>query len=122
LHELQHVTQFDKLTGNIRRPFGELLAMALFGISLPSWYYEGDATLHETLFSNCGRGRLSSWYTELRTNILSGKQYNIIKYIHGSIKDIVPSYYTSSYFISSEMHEKDSKINANIYEEMNLKL
>lgn len=122
LHELQHVTQLDKLTGKIRRPFGELLAMALFGINLPSWYYEGDATLHETLFSNGGRGRLSSWDMELRTNILSGKQYNFNKYIHGSFKDIVPSYYTIGYFMNSEMHEKDPKINSKIYEEMNGKL
>ncbi|MCA5005444.1 hypothetical protein [Sphingobacterium bovistauri] len=122
LHELQHVTQFDKLTGNIKRPFGELLALGFFGINLPSWYYEGDATLHETLFSNGGRGRLSSWNMELRTNILSKKHYSFSKYIHGSFKDIVPSYYTIGYFMNSEMYEKDNKINANIYEEMNGKL
>lgn len=122
LHELQHVTQFDKLTGNIKRPYGELLAMALFGINLPSWYYEGDATLHETLFSTGGRGRLSSWNMELRTNIQSGKHFHFNKYIHGSFKDIVPSYYTIGYFMNSEMQEKDPNINAKIYEEMNGKL
>jgi len=122
LHELRHVVQFDKLTGNIKRPFGELLAMAFFGINLPSWYYEGDATLQETLFSNGGRGRLSAWNMELRANILSGKQYHFNKYVHGSFKNIVPSYYTIGYFMNSEMYEKDTKINAKIYEEMNGKL
>ncbi len=122
LHELQHVAQFDKLTGNIRKPFGELLALAFFGINLPSWYYEGDATLHETLFSTGGRGRLSSWDMELRTNIQSQKTYSFSKYVHGSFKDIVPSYYTIGYFMNSEMYEKDAQINSKIYEEMNGKL
>ena len=122
LHEMQHVAQFDKLTGRIKRPFGELLALAFFGINLPSWYYEGDATLHETLFSDGGRGRLSSWNMELRANILSEKKYNFNKYVHGSFKDIVPSYYTIGYFMNSEMLEKDPEINAKIYTQMSRKL
>lgn len=122
LHEIHHVTQFDKLTGNIKRPFGEILALGFFGINLPSWYYEGDAVLHETLFSNGGRGRLSSWNMELRANILSNKDYTFSKYIHGSFKDIVPSYYTIGYFMNSQMREKDLHISSKILEEMNGKL
>lgn len=122
LHEMQHVAQFDKLTGNIKKPFGEILALAFFGINLPSWYYEGNAVLHETLFSNGGRGRLSSWDMPLRTNILSGKSYSFNKYVHGSFKDIVPSYYTIGYFMNSQMHEKDPIISSKILEEMNGKL
>lgn len=122
LHEMQHVVQFDKLTGNIKRPFGEILALAFFGINLPSWYYEGDAVLHETLFTRGGRGRLSAWNMPLRTNILSGKSYSFNKYIHGSFKDIVPNYYTIGYFMNSEMYEKDAAISAKILEEMSGKL
>ncbi|MGN0002781.1 MAG: hypothetical protein ACI35V_05035 [Sphingobacterium composti] len=122
LHELQHVVQFDKLTGKISKPFGELLALAFFGINLPSWFYEGDATLHETLYSKGGRGRLSEWNMEIRTNIQSSKKYSFNKYVHGSFKDIVPSFYTIGYFMNSELYEKDPKTNAKIYEQMNGKL
>ena len=122
LHEIRHVTQFDKLTGNLRRPFGELLAMGLFGLNLPSWFFEGDATLHETLFSNGGRGRLNAWDMEIRSNILANRNFNFNKYVHGSYKDIVPSYYTIGYFMNSELLEKDIDLTSKIFDEMKGKL
>lgn len=121
-HEVQHIVQFDKLTGNIRRPFGELLALAFFGINLPSWFYEGDAVLQESLFSNGGRGRLSSWNMPLRANIQDKKNYNFNKYVHGSFKDIVPDYYTIGYFMNSEMHHKNINFSKDIYEQMHKNL
>jgi len=39
LHELRHVAQFDKLTGRIRGPFFEQLALALYALNLPAWYF-----------------------------------------------------------------------------------
>ncbi|MBL1410017.1 hypothetical protein [Sphingobacterium faecale] len=122
LHETRHIAQFDNLTGKIRAPFGEQLALALFGLNLPGWYFEGDAVLQETLFSNGGRGRLSSWQMPIRTDILSGKTYDFNKYVHGSFKDIVPSFYTIGYFMNSELFQKDPFIHDKILGEMNGKL
>lgn len=122
LHESRHIAQFDNLTGKIRAPFGEQIALALFGLNLPAWYFEGDAVLQETLFSNGGRGRLSSWQMPIRANIQSGINYDFNKYVHGSFKDIVPSFYTIGYFMNSELYEKDSQIHSKILEEMNGKL
>src|SRR5690606_4478796 len=90
LHELRHVAQFDKLTGNIKRPFFEQLAFALYGLNLPAWYFEGDAVQTETIYSDGGRGRLPSWEMPIRANILSGKSYSFNKYVLGSFKDNVP--------------------------------
>lgn len=114
LHEYRHVAQFDKLTGKIKGPFFEQLALALFAINLPSWYFEGDATQIETIHSKGGRGRLPSWEMPLRANILSGRNYNFDKYVMGSFKDNVPSYYVIGYMMNSyltnnfgvESHEK----------------
>lgn len=122
LHESRHVIQFDNLTGNLQGVFFQQLAMALFALNLPAWYFEGDATLQETLFSEGGRGRLPSWHMSLRTNLLSEKNYNFNKYIHGSLKDIVPSYYTIGYFMNSELHEIDSLIHPKILQDMRRKL
>lgn len=122
LHESRHIAQFDNLTGKIRGPFGEQLALALFGLNLPSWYFEGDAVLQETLFSGGGRGRVSSWQMPIRTDILTGRSYHFNKYIHGSFKDIVPSFYTIGYFMNSELYQKDSLIQGKILDEMNGKL
>ena len=122
LHEVRHIAQFDNLTGKINSPLTEQLALALFGINLPSWYFEGDATLQETLFSAGGRGRLSSWQMPIRANIQSDLDFNFNKYVHGSFKDIIPSYYTIGYFMNSQLHQKDPNIAGKILEEMNGKL
>ncbi len=122
LHEMRHVAQFDNLTGKIKKPYGQQLALALFALNLPSWYFEGDAVLQETLFSNGGRGRLPSWQMPIRANIQSNLNYNFNKYVHGSYKDLVPSYYTIGYFMSSELYQKNNEINRQVFEEMNGKL
>lgn len=122
LHEMRHVAQFDNLTGKLHKPFGEQLALALFALNLPSWYYEGDAVLHETLFSNGGRGRLASWQMPIRANIQSDIAYSFSKYIHGSFKDIVPSYYTIGYFMNSQLYEKNEYATGLMYENMRNKL
>lgn len=101
LHELRHAAQFDKLTGKLKAPFFEQLAFALYGLNLPAWYFEGDAVQVETIYSDGGRGRLPSWEMPIRANILSGKSYDFNKYVLGSFKDNVPSYYTIGFFMSS---------------------
>ncbi|PRD46639.1 hypothetical protein C5745_14595 [Sphingobacterium haloxyli] len=101
LHELRHVAQFDKVAGKLKAPFFEQLAFALYGLNVPAWYFEGDAVQTETIYSNGGRGRLPSWEMPIRANILSGKSYDFNKYVLGSIKDNVPSYYTIGFFMSS---------------------
>src|SRR5690606_27972814 len=101
LHELRHVAQFDKLTGKIKGPFFEQLALALYGLNLPAWYFEGDAVQSETMFSEGGRGRLPSWEMPIRANILSGRNYGFNKYVLGSFKDNVPSYYTIGYLMNT---------------------
>ncbi|MFE7252561.1 hypothetical protein ACFU8T_11790 [Sphingobacterium spiritivorum] len=103
LHESRHVLQFDNLTGSFRAPLFEQLGLALYGLHLPSWYFEGDAVYTETVLSEGGRGRLPSWEMPIRTNILEGKKYSYEKYTLGSFKDIVPSYYTIGYFMATKM-------------------
>jgi len=117
LHELRHVAQFEKLTGRLKGPFFEQLAFAIFGLNLPAWYFEGDAVQVETLFSRGGRGRLPSWEMPLRANALSGRDYGLHKYVHGSFRDIVPSYYTIGYFMNTHLtngfgHESHERIMA----------
>lgn len=102
IHEYRHVVQIDKLTGNIHFPFEEL-GFAFFGIALPTWFYEGDAVLTETLYSNGGRGRIPSWTINLRANILQGKAYSYQKNYLGSMKDITPGYYQLGYFLTTKL-------------------
>ncbi|UIR56639.1 hypothetical protein LZQ00_02195 [Sphingobacterium sp. SRCM116780] len=105
LHELRHVAQFDKLTGKLKAPFLEQLALAIYGLTLPSWYFEGDATWTETNYSKGGRGRLPSFEMTLKANEMSGKKYKYEKYLMGSYPDKIPSYYTIGYFMTKNLKE-----------------
>lgn len=123
IHEVRHIAQFDKMTGNFNTPFFEQLAFGLYGLNVPAWYFEGDAVLSETINSKGGRGRLPSWEMPLRANLLSEKKYSFDKYALGSYKDNIPSYYTIGYFMNSYItnHFTTNSTNA-IFSEMKGKL
>jgi len=103
VHELRHVVQFDKLTGGLKAPFFEELALAIFGITLPPWFYEGDAVGIETALSHAGRGRLPDWEKIFRTNTLSTHPYSYSKNYFGSLKDRTPGYYQLGYFMTTKL-------------------
>lgn len=103
VHELRHVVQFDKLAPAFKAPLFEELKLALFGINLPSWYFEGDAVGIETILTHAGRGRQPSFELTLRTNELSGNHFSYSKNYLGSFKDYTPDYYSVGYFMTTKM-------------------
>ncbi|MEJ6982290.1 hypothetical protein WG906_17630 [Pedobacter sp. P351] len=103
IHELRHVVQFDKLTGKFNKPPLENLALAMFGITLPSWFFEGDAVTTETALTSAGRGRIPEWYLALRTNTLSDKNYSYSKNYFGSVKDFAAGYYQLGFFMNTKL-------------------
>ncbi|SDM10715.1 hypothetical protein SAMN05421813_10651 [Daejeonella rubra] len=109
VHELRHVVQFDKLTPGLKAPFFEELALAIFGISLPPWFFEGDAVGIETALSHAGRGRLPEWELIFRTNTLSNKTYSYSKNYLGSFKDRTPGYYQLGYFMTTKLRRDFGK-------------
>lgn len=106
VHELRHVVQFDRLTGELKRPFFEGLALAFFGITLPPWLYEGDAVVTESTLTNGGRGAIPSWDLIFRTNTLSLKKYSYVKNFLGSVKDNTPGYYQLGYFMNARLRRE----------------
>ncbi|TAH00860.1 MAG: hypothetical protein EAZ15_08195 [Sphingobacteriales bacterium] len=103
IHELRHVVQFDKVAGYLGKPLFEELKLALFGINLPPWYFEGDAVGIETALTPAGRGRQPIFEMVLRTNLLSNKNFSYSKNYLGSIKNNTPGYYPLGYFMVSKM-------------------
>ncbi|WP_424289669.1 TolB family protein [Daejeonella sp.] len=103
VHELRHVVQIDKLTGNLKAPLFEELALAIFGITLPPWFFEGDAVGIETALTHGGRGRLPDWEIIFRTNTLSKNLFSYSKDYFGSLKDPTPGYYQLGYFMTSKL-------------------
>lgn len=104
VHELQHIVQFDRLVGQFRAPFLEQLGMAFYGLTLPAWYFEGDAVWIETRITGGGRGRIPSWSMPYRANLLSGKQYSYQKDYLGSYKDVTPGFYEMGYFMVEKLY------------------
>lgn len=100
VHEYRHVVQMDKLTP--KPPF-ELLGLAFFGLSLPPWYFEGDAVGIETELTVAGRGRLPSWEMPLRANLLRQKKFSYQKNFFGSMKDVTSGHYQLGYFMTTKI-------------------
>lgn len=105
VHESRHIVQFAKLTDNTRSPFLESLGLAIFGVTLPPWFYEGDAVATETALSPAGRGRIAEWNISFRSNTLSKKQFSYSKNYLDSYKDYTPGYYQLGYFINAKLRK-----------------
>ncbi|MGO4877095.1 TolB family protein [Pedobacter psychrotolerans] len=106
VHELRHVAQFDKLTGNKNHPFPELVYFGYFGAGIPIWFFEGDAVVNETALTESGRGRQPNWIMSYRASILEGKKFSYSKAYFGSNKDLTPGYYQTGYLMVADMKEK----------------
>ena len=109
VHELRHVAQFDKLTGGKASPFPEDVYFAWFGVSIPIWFFEGDAVSIETALTEAGRGRQPAWIMPYRTSILEGKKISYSKAYFGSNKDVTPGYYQLGYLMSSNIRTQHGK-------------
>lgn len=106
VHELRHVAQFDKLTGGQAHPFPEDVYLAWFGVSIPLWFFEGDAVSTETSLTNAGRGRIPSWIMPYRTQLLEGKKFSYSKVNFDSEKDLTPGYYQLGYVMASNLRKQ----------------
>ncbi len=109
VHELRHAAQYDKLTGEGRKPFPELVYFAWMGASIPIWFFEGDAVTTETALTQSGRGRQPSWIMPFRANLLTGKHYSYSKASFGSAKDVTPGYYQLGYLMSSHIRQQHGR-------------
>ncbi|MGK7389938.1 MAG: hypothetical protein ACNS60_06290 [Candidatus Cyclobacteriaceae bacterium M2_1C_046] len=101
VHEYRHIVQFDKsktgVTKIARYLFGENGQAALAVAAAPRWFWEGDATLTETLFTPSGRGRIPDFNRVYRTNLLAKKDYTYTKQHLQSYKDMIPNHYVLGY-------------------------
>jgi hypothetical protein len=109
VHELRHAAQFDLLTGGKRFPFPENIYFAWMGVSIPLWFFEGDAVVTETALTQAGRGRQPSWIMPYRASLLSGKRFSYSKANFGSNKDVTPGYYQLGYLLSSNIRSRFGK-------------
>ena len=110
IHENRHMQQFSNFNKGFTKVFsfflgqeGQLLAN---GITIPDYFFEGDAVWQETLVSEQGRGRMPSFYNGFKSLWLSNKNYSWMKLRSGSYKDFTPDYYALGYLLTAYGYEK----------------
>ena len=109
VHELRHVAQFDKFTKGKSLFLSEEIYFAFLGISLPTWFIEGDAVSIETSLTNAGRGRQPAWVMPFRTSVLNDKKFSYSKNYFGSNRDVTAGYYQLGYLITSNLRTQFGK-------------
>lgn len=103
VHEYRHVHQYGNFNRGLSRVasvlFGQEGQAAFNGLSVPDWFFEGDAVHAETVETVQGRGRAPAFFNGFRALWHEGKNYSWAKLRNGSLKDFVPNQYPLGYLL-----------------------
>lgn len=110
IHENRHIQQFSNFNHGFTKVFsflfgqeGQLLAN---GLTIPDYFFEGDAVFQETLVSKQGRGRMPAFYNGMKALWLAGKNYNWMQLRNGSLRKFIPDHYELGYPVVLYGYEK----------------
>ncbi len=105
IHEYRHVHQYNNFRNGISKAlsyvFGENGQAFGNAITVPDWFFEGDAVFAETAMTPQGRGRLSYFQSGYRSLWLENRKYSWLKLRNGSMKDYVPNHYQLGYLLAN---------------------
>ncbi len=110
IHESRHMQQFANFNNGLTKVFSFFLGQEgqLFanGLTIPDYFFEGDAVWQETLVSAQGRGRMPFFYNGVKALSLANKKYSWMKLRSGSLKDYTPDHYELGYQLVAYGKEK----------------
>lgn len=110
IHEYQHILQaVNSYYGVSKIAYwiaGEAGWGSVTSLAIPNWFFEGNAVLAETQYSEQGRGRIPSFFNGYRSFVLEDKIPSYDKARNGSIQDFVPSHYPLGYLMVKYGREK----------------
>jgi len=110
VHEMRHVVQFDKSRIGINKLaywlFGNNMLLALSGVAIPTWFWEGDAVGVETALTPSGRGRIPHFDLVYRTQLLERRGFGYHKAMLRSFRDFVPDHYVLGYHFTTYLKRK----------------
>lgn len=113
VHELRHVVQFDKsrkgFTKFVSTIWGQEAQSGMAFLSVPIWFWEGDAVVMESVLTPSGRGRIPNFDLVMRTRNLEKGAFNYHKQYLGSFKDFVPSHYVIGYHMTSYLRQENGE-------------
>lgn len=104
VHEYRHVLQFSNGRRGISKLFsvlfGQFAYAGAINLSVPDWYFEGDAVLAETAMTPQGRGRIPQFLQTYKAYEKEGIRFNYAKVRNGSYKHFIPDHYRLGYMMS----------------------
>ena len=110
IHENRHMQQFSNFNHGFTKVFsflfgqeGQLLAN---GLTIPDYFFEGDAVFQETLVSQQGRGRMPAFFNGMKALWLADKKYNWMQLRNGSLRKFIPDHYELGYPVLLYGYEK----------------
>lgn len=110
IHEFRHVQQYNNFNVGLSKAFRAVFGEGgqAFGndLSVPNWFFEGDAVFNETHVSSQGRGRLPFFFNGYRALWDADKNYSWMKLRNGSLVDFVPDWYPMGYMQVAYGREK----------------
>lgn len=114
-HEYRHVVQYNRsktgLTGLAYYLFGEATQSAIATVTVPQWFWEGDAVDMETALTHSGRGRLPYFTREFRANLMEKGSFNYSKQYLRSFKDFIPNHYVLGYHLTTYLKDRYGESN-----------
>ncbi len=119
-HEYRHMVQFQHAKRGLNKAlyylFGNNTLSVMSYISVPPWFWEGDAVVTETAFTKGGRGRIPNFDLVFKTNLMEGRTFNYNKQLLRSYKHNIPNHYVLGYNMVSYLRQKTN--NPNIWEKV----
>ncbi len=110
IHEQRHMHQLANFNKGLTRVFSFLLGqegqLLANGMTIPDYFFEGDAVWQETVVSKQGRGRTPAFYNGLKAIWLADKNYSWMQLRNGSLRNYAPDRYEVGYPLVAYGYEK----------------
>jgi len=109
-HEYRHIAQFQHARQGFNKAlyylFGNNTLAVMSYVSVPPWFWEGDAVATETAFTKSGRGRIPYFDLVFKTNLMEGRAFNYSKQSLRSYKHNIPDHYVLGYNMVSYLRKR----------------
>jgi hypothetical protein len=119
-HEYRHMVQFQHAKRGFNKAlyylFGNNTLSVMSYISVPPWFWEGDAVATETAFTQSGRGRIPYFDLVFKTNLMEGRAFNYNKQTLRSYKHNIPDHYVLGYNMVSYLRKRTG--NSEVWEDV----
>lgn len=121
VHEGRHMFQLGSMNRNTLYVLELLAGQTMFPWFAPFWWFEGDAVLSETLYTQTGRGRDPSFTAQFKALMLDGAKLNFDQAYLGSKNRNLPNHYVLGYLMQTWMRtRKNADAHAGLFSRYSL--